>query len=214
MLPARLDKRHIPLVYRLVAPTHDLAAKILESKARSLGLELLSIADGEAFLEVAVGTGLSFTRVLRANTTGINVGIDLSPAMLNRAKRKVQKIGAHAELLVGDAYQLPFESESFDALLNSYMFDLLPEDDFPGVLSEFFRVLRPGGRLVMMNLTTAESTPQKLWDTIYSIYPPLLGGCRGVRVSPALKTMGFSEIQRTFIVQNSFPSEVIHARRP
>ena len=213
MLEARLKKRHIPIVYRLVSPAHDLFARVLESKARRLGIDLVDIQDGEDFLEVAVGTGLSFLPIAKLNRSGSNTGVDLSAGMLRRAQRRMRNGPPNHTLSIGDAYHLDFPDHSFDCVLNSYMFDLLPETDFDIVLAEFHRVLRPSGRIVMMNMTEGTNRFERLWDRIYSLYPPLLGGCRGVRVSPALKRAGFCEIKRTFVVQNTFPSEVIYARR-
>jgi len=103
------------------------------------------VRDGEAVLEVAVGTGLLFADVLRQNPHGRNEGIDLTEAMLDRARAKAERSGAtNWQLRVGDAYRLDVADASFDVVVNSYLFDLLPEPDFPTVLGELHRALRPG----------------------------------------------------------------------
>jgi ubiquinone/menaquinone biosynthesis C-methylase UbiE len=161
-------------------------------------------------LEVAVGTGLAFERILHANPSGEVEGIDLTHAMLNRAKRRAAATGlSNFRLSIGDAYNLSFTDNSFDVLINNYMFDLLPERDFSAVLAEFHRVLRPGGRLVMVNMTVGQRWYNAVWTRIYNLSPALLGGCRGVSVLPHLESAGFREPKREYLSQFTFPSEII-----
>ena len=207
--PARLKKEQIPLWYRWIAPFHDGTALLTESRARRICLEWAAIQDGEWVLDVAVGTGLTFKEVLKQNPSGRNEGVDLTPAMLKRARRRAERIapGNHT-LRIGDAYALPHPDAVFDLVLNNYMFDLLPEADMPDVLSEFKRVLKPGGRLVMTNLAPPRRSIQKIWNTLYRIHPFLLGGCRGVMAAPLLKQLGFKQVRTAFVSQMSFPSEI------
>ncbi|MBZ0251957.1 MAG: methyltransferase domain-containing protein, partial [Candidatus Methylomirabilis sp.] len=113
----------------------------------------------------------------------------------------------------GDAYALDFPDASFDLFFNGYMFDLLPEADFPKVIAEFKRVLAPGGRLAMVNLAKAGGVLYAAWEAVYRVAPSLLGGCRGVEVVPPLEAAGFKVETREFVTQWGFPSEVILARR-
>ena len=94
------------------------------------------------------------------------------------------------------------------------MFDLLPQADFPVVVREFMRVLKPGGRLVLVNMTKGERWYNGLWETLYRLHPPLLGGCRGVRLAPVLRAAGFSAVRRAYVSQGTFPSEVVTGVRP
>ncbi len=144
---ARLNKAEVVSVYSQTAPVYDLWGMLTETRARTRALALANIHNGETILEVAVGTGLTFRELLKANAQGQTTGIDLTPAMLEKAKHKAQKVGHdHYQLAVGDAYHLDFPDHHFDLLMNNYMFDLLPEADFSLVLAEFRRVLKPGGR--------------------------------------------------------------------
>jgi ubiquinone/menaquinone biosynthesis C-methylase UbiE len=212
MPDARIDQGHISDLYRKIAPGYDLWARVTESKARNRCLEIAAIQDGESVLEVAVGTGLAFERILKANPSGRNEGIDLTEAMLIRAEKRAARAGIkNYRLAVGDAYALDFPDNDFDVLINNYMFDLLPEDDFPTVLAEFRRVLRPGGRLVLVNMTKGVRWYNSIWEWVYRMNPAWLGGCRGVQVLPLLGQIGFVTVERQYVSQMTFPSEVICA---
>jgi len=163
---------------------------------------------------VAVGTGLAFAEILRRNPSGSNEGIDLTEAMLAKARRKAAQAATKSwRLRIGDAYRLDFTDATFDLLLNSYMFDLLPQADFVRVLTEFRRVLKPGGRLVLLNLARGDGLVSKLWSYVYHLNPALLGGCRGVQLQAAVRDAGFAIESAEQLLQLGVPSEVILAIR-
>ena len=95
MLDARLKKERVPDVYTRVAPLYDFWGWLTERDARQRCLQLASIRDGEDVLEVAVGTGLAFVKILEANPSGHNEGIDLTPIALN----EIEMIGSHTRPL-------------------------------------------------------------------------------------------------------------------
>ncbi|MGD0822827.1 MAG: methyltransferase domain-containing protein [Desulfomonilia bacterium] len=215
ILKACVKKADIPKVYRSIAPIYDIWGMLTETKARKRCLELAKIQDGEKVLEVAVGTGSAFVEILKKNPHGWNAGMDLTVEMLNRARKKAEKLGiGNYSLEPGDAYDLPYPAEEFDVVLNNYMFDLLPEQDFPMILGGFFRVLRPGGRLVMANMTKPLHWYNALSELVYRIRPSLLGGCRGVYLLPYLESAGFIDTQREYVSQMTFPTEVIRGLKP
>ena len=211
MPDAKIEKDQVPDLYRKIAPSYDLWARLTESKARDRCLEFAAIRDGEDVLEVAVGTGLAFERILAANPSGRNEGVDLTEPMLVRAQKKAAASGcSNYRLRVGDAYDLDFPDDSFDVLINNYMFDLLPERDFLAVLGEFKRVLRPGGRLALVNMTKGERWYHGFWEKVYRVNPALLGGCRGVSLIPHVNASGFGQTRREFMSQFTFPSEIVY----
>ncbi len=210
-LPARINQTDVPSVYKATAPVYDLWGQLTETKARQRCLELAQIRDGEAVLEVAVGTGLTFAEILKQNPAGRNEGIDLTPTMLERAERRAARTGArNYQLHVGNAYHLEFADNTFDLVVNNFMFDLLPEKDFPVVLAEFKRVLRPGGRLVLVNMAKGEHWYNGLWETIYQINPAWLGGCRGVALLNDVRALGFQNTRRETLSQMTFPAEIVY----
>jgi len=93
MLDAKIRKEQVPGVYTRIAPLYDTWAWLTEREARKRCLELADIQNGEDVLEVAVGTGLAFAKILEANPSGHNEGIDLTSAMLRRAERRAAHTG-------------------------------------------------------------------------------------------------------------------------
>jgi ubiquinone/menaquinone biosynthesis C-methylase UbiE len=210
ILEARFTHDEIVRKYNRIASIYDLFGILMESKARQRALEVAAIQDGEKILEVALGTGLNFIEILKKNPCGRVEGIDISMKMLERAKKRISKIGRQNYTLhLCDCRHLPFECEGFDVLMNQYMFDILPVEDFIPILLEFRRVLKDGGRIVLVNMTKGERWLNQIYEEIYKLKPPLLAGCRGVLVQPFLEEIGFKEIRREFISQLGFPSEVV-----
>ena len=91
---ARLKKDDVVKVYSGIAPLYDLWGTLTETRARRMALDLARVKDGEAILEVALGTGLTFQEILKANPGGKNVGVDLTPAMLEKARKRAERTGA------------------------------------------------------------------------------------------------------------------------
>jgi ubiquinone/menaquinone biosynthesis C-methylase UbiE len=102
-------------------------------------------ATGEV-LEVAIGTG----RNLPYYTEGIRLtGIEFSPAMLDLARRRADELGLQVDLCVGDAQALDLPDASFDTVVCTLSLCAIPDDR--RAVAEMWRVLRPGGRLLLLD---------------------------------------------------------------
>jgi ubiquinone/menaquinone biosynthesis C-methylase UbiE len=99
-----------------------------------------------AVLEVAVGTGLNLPLYPPGATV---TGIDLSPGMLAVARDRAKALGLNADLRVGNAEALEFGDASFDTVLCTISLCNIP--DYPAAIAEMYRVLRPGGRLILLD---------------------------------------------------------------
>jgi ubiquinone/menaquinone biosynthesis C-methylase UbiE len=209
---ARVSQSEIAALYDKLAGVYDLWAALTESRARNRALDLAEIRDGQAILEVAVGTGIAFLEMVRRNPHGLNVGVDLSRKMLRGAAQRMKKLDASNYLLtLGTAFALPLKGNSIDLLTNSYMFDLARFDDMGVILSEFKRVLKRNGRMVLVNSTKGLKPASRLYDLVYRLSPKLIGGCRSVAMSGILKDNGFVVQTREYLEQLLLPSEVIVA---
>lgn len=219
MIEAPVEVRHIRRAYDFYSFFYGRLMGPLEKKARMRGLDRAAIRPGERVLEVAVGPGATLVEIVkRAGQSGTVSGVDLSPKMLAVARERVRAAGfGPVDLREADARRLPFAGDSFDVLYNSYMLDLIPLAELPGIVREFRRVLRPGGRLVLVNLSK-EGEEQRTWlERLYSSLPPwgvsyLMGGCRPVVLGNLVRQEGFVEVRREFMAW-PFPSEIVSARK-
>ncbi len=213
-LDAVVPQSEIGPLYDGISRVYDVWGKLTESKARGLALEWADVTDGSTVLEVAVGTGLAFERIVRQNPNGRNIGVDLSEGMLARARKRISRLDSkNHSLSLGDAAALEIGSGTVDVLVNNYMFDLLPFEEMDKVLAEFRRVLKPGGRLVLVNMTRGRGIGGGIYDWIYRLFPRAMGGCRGVELAGRLERQGFRVERREFVRQMLFPSEVIRSHK-
>jgi ubiquinone/menaquinone biosynthesis C-methylase UbiE len=213
-LDARLSQEDIVPLYNSLSGLYDIWGTLAESRARKRAIELADIKDGQKVLEVAVGTGLAFCEIVKRNRNGLNLGIDISPGMLDKAKKRLSKLtGVNYQLELGSAFRLPAEDQKFDLLVNNYMFDLIPFEEMDAILAEFRRVLKKDGKLVLVNMTKGERFGSGLYDLIFRLSPKSIGGCRGIRLSKLLMDHGFQVETREYHQQFLFPSEVIVAHR-
>ena len=213
-MEARVPQSEIPAVYDKLSKTYDIWGKLAETRARDRAIELAEITDGQTILEVAVGTGLGFYEIVQRNPNGTNIGVDISPGMLQKAeKRLCQLTTANYELKIGNAFHLDEEDGRFDLVVNNYMFDLIAFEDMDAILSEFKRVLKKGGKLILVNMTEGESLGSGIYSLIYQLSPKSFGGCRGVKLADKLQEHDFDVKTREYYQQWWFPSEVILAQR-
>jgi ubiquinone/menaquinone biosynthesis C-methylase UbiE len=192
---------------------YDLWAKLTESKAANLALEWTDLPGKAKILEVAVGTGLFFERLVKKNPDGYTAGFDLSREMLGKAKDRLQpyKKNYYFDLNLGSVYNLHFGKSRFDFLFNNYMLDLLPEKDFVPILKSFHHTLKPGGTLIICSMSFPEKWYQKHWLFLAEHLPDLLNGCRPISLKSYLEEAGFTVEKQARISQLTFPSEVVMA---
>ncbi|HWB10217.1 MAG TPA: class I SAM-dependent methyltransferase [Pirellulales bacterium] len=220
MIEASSSSQQIRRVYDLWSYGYDFVAGPFERAAEVAAVEMAAIQPHERVLEVAVGTGLALKDIAcRVARDNLVCGVDLSPRMLARSRRRVERGGCkNVALIEANATRLPFADRSFDVLFNGYMLDLIRLADLPIVLGEFLRVLRPGGRLVLVNFSKPDAGQLTLWERFYQRLPRswaayLLGGCRPVVVQTMAEQTGFVEISRQFRPSLFLPTEIVTARR-
>lgn len=141
-----------------------------------------SRAVGET-LEVAIGTGLNLPHYPQDVRL---TGIDLTPEMLAVAKTRAQNLGRNIDLREGEAHDLPFGEAAFDTVVCTYaMCSVLDEVK---VIAEMDRVLRPGGRLILVDHVRSTVKPLLWLQRIYEFIPSRTKGEYMTR-RPALHVM-------------------------
>src|SRR5690606_3679172 len=112
------------------------------------------LAPGERVLDVGCGTGtLAIEIRKRVGSEGVVHGIDASPEMVTLAKEKARTRQLQIDFQVAAAQQLPFEDGAFDAVLCTMLMHHLPRDQRADAIAEMFRVLAPGGRVLIVDLS-------------------------------------------------------------
>jgi len=148
------------LVLHSEARYYDLLAWLLtlgrERAFRERLVELARLAPGEAVLDVGCGTGtLAIAAKRRVGAAGAVHGIDASPEMIDRARRKAVKAGADVMFQTAVVEALPFPDGSFDAVLSTLMLHHLPRPARQQCAREMRRVLKPGGRVLAVDFAAS-----------------------------------------------------------
>ncbi|HEY5730259.1 MAG TPA: methyltransferase domain-containing protein [Anaerolineales bacterium] len=163
--------------YNRLSRWYDMIAGSAEKKFRNWGLERLSAQPGEKILEVGFGTGHCLVSLARAvGLMGRVFGVDISDGMLAIANVRLQKEGLEdrVNLHLGDAAKLDFiEAGSLDGIFMSFTLELLDNPEIPLVLQECYRILKPGGRLVVVSMTKTDppGIPVRLYEWFHDVVP-------------------------------------------
>ena len=207
-------------IYTRTAAFYDGLVAQKQASAKLAAIEILARHPGETFLEVGAGTGWAFERIVTATGAKNACGLDVALGMLEVARDVLESIsGGPASLLLGDGRSLPFADCSIDCMLNSYTFEVMAAPDIAAMLDDMLRVLQPGGRAVIVNLTDAtnggaeDEAMIRDWLDRYKADPEYFGGARPLQLSEMLRAHGFESVTRRYVGPD-WPSEVLLAYRP
>jgi demethylmenaquinone methyltransferase/2-methoxy-6-polyprenyl-1,4-benzoquinol methylase len=146
-----------------IADRYDLLNRLIslgvDQRWRAQTVRALQLQPGAQVLDLATGTGDLALRIVRDAPTAIVTGLDPSREMLRVFEKKVAaaQVGSRVRIQFGEAESLPFDSGSFDAITMAFGIRNVP--DRPAALREMARVLKPGGRIAILELSEPRSGP-------------------------------------------------------
>ncbi len=202
-------------VYDRMAAVYPVSTMLFHSRAHRCALEAAGLKDGMRVLEVATGSVELFRRLVRANSRGATIGVDLSPNMAARtqrvARRKFPSALAHCQAV--DARHMPFRSDSFDAIFCCYLLELLSNEDIAKTLTEFRRVLRERGRLALVLIGQNTAMFNSVYRVAGRVAPAFWGRQVEQRVPQLAETVRFQIVEDRTVRQTFYPSRVLVMRK-
>jgi ubiquinone/menaquinone biosynthesis C-methylase UbiE len=211
------SKKEARASYNKLSEWYDILAGYYEKKYRDAALEELGVKNGEAVLEIGFGASDSILSLAQSvGKSGMVCGIDLSDGMANITRVKVKEAGLfdRTMLIIGDAVNLPFESNCFDAVFMSFTLELFDTPEIPIVLQECRRVLRSEGRIciVAMSKKGEDSLMMRLYEWLHSNFPSYVD-CRPIFVEEALKDAGFQILKAKEVSMWGLAGEIVVANK-
>lgn len=168
---------------------------------------LASLKEGETVLDL--GSGPGFDCFLAANKVGKSgkvIGVDMTPDMLDRARENARKGNyANVEFRLGEIENLPAADSSVDAVISNCVINLAP--DKKRVFKEAYRVLKPGGRLMVSDIVLTKELPDDIKNSVDAYIGCISGAIRKKEYLEAIKNAGFTEVG--IVDEVHFPIELM-----
>ena len=173
-----------------------------EAALRSWMLDLGGVGEGSAVLDVGAGTGtLLVAAAGRVGASGAVKGLEPSAEMRAHARQKALAAGVSIELVDGSAAELPFPDQAFDAVFCTLVLHHLPDAMHERALVEMCRVLRPGGRVVIVEWQQPTSLLSALLSPLFMVSVLHGFGARGslfdrLGIEARLRDLGLASVTR------------------
>jgi len=161
--------------------------------ATKQNLQLIQVKPEEYVLDAGCGTGL--TACYLAKTVGCKVvGVDINPEMIAKARLRAEREGVadRVQFQIADVYKLPFKRNTFNLVLGESITVFL---DKPKVYQEFFRVLKPGGRVADLEMALLQNLPPPLRQEMALCYGKNTDPLSFAEWKKALAAAGFQEVE-------------------
>jgi len=163
------------------------------------------LKEGETVLDLGAGAG--FDCFLAANKVGKKgkiIGVDMTPEMVEKARENAEKSGAdNVEFRLGEIENLPVADNSVDAVISNCVINLAP--DKRRVFIEAYRVLKPGGRLMISDIVLLNELPEEIRNSIEAYVGCVSGAVLKEEYLKAIKEAGFQDVK--IMDETSFPSD-------
>jgi len=173
------DRSRTPGMFTAIARRYDLLNHMLSFNVdrhwRRMLVTVARTRPGERVLDVATGTGDVAIEFARRTRAGEIIGLDPSSGMLEVGREKLARLAGmdHVRLVEGDALALPFPDASFDVVTIAFGLRNLP--DYGAGIAEMARVLRPGGRLLVLEFLPPEGAARLVFRPYIATVLPIVG---------------------------------------
>jgi SAM-dependent methyltransferase len=166
-----------------------------------------TLKKGETVLDLGSGAGLDcFISARKVGEKGKVIGVDMTPEMIKRARGNAVKGGyKNVEFRQGTIEKLPVEADTVDAVISNCVINL--STDKPAVFREAFRVLKPGGRIMVSDIGLKKSLPAEIKKSVAAYVGCFSGAVLKTEYLKMMKSAGFSrvEVQQ----EKSFPIDCL-----
>jgi len=173
---------------------------------------LASLREGETVLDLGAGAG--FDCFLAADKVGKNgrvIGVDMTPEMIEKARENVKKGDyGNVEFRLGEIENLPVADNSVDAVISNCVINLAP--DKRRVFREAYRVLKPGGRLMVSDIVLLKELPDFIRNSIAAYIGCVAGAVMKDEYLGAIKAAGFQETRVIDETPDNWVSDDVAAR--
>jgi len=166
-------------------------------------IALASLKKGETVLDLGSGAGIDcFLSAKKVGENGKVIGVDMTPEMIEKAKANARKGNyTNVEFRLGEIEKLPVDDNSVDVIISNCVINLSP--DKPDVFKEAFRVLKPGGRLMVSDIVLLKDLPDAVKNSISAYVGCLSGAIKKEEYLDTMKTTGFKDVR--ILDENIFP---------
>ena len=203
--------------YNRLSRWYDALANASEGPLRDRGLAVLGARPGDRVLEIGFGTGHGLLRLAECvGASGFVAGVDISDGMAALAGRRLVEAGQGGPILVtvADGPYLPYGAAGFDAVFMSFTLELFDTPRLPEVLASCRRVLRPGGRLVVVALVSDgddAGVAVKLYEMAHRRLPRWVD-CRPIPLRRLLAAHGFCIARAERQAMWGLPVDIVSAQ--
>jgi ubiquinone/menaquinone biosynthesis C-methylase UbiE len=166
---------------------------------------LASLKAGETVLDLGSGAGFDcFLAANKVGKTGRVIGVDMTPEMLDKARKNTREGGyANVEFRLGEIENLPVADTSVDIIISNCVINLAP--DKKRVFNEAFRVLKPGGRLMVSDIVLMKPLPDAVQKSVEAYVGCIAGASLKNDYLDAIKAAGFRDVK--VVDENAFGME-------
>ncbi len=209
-------KKDAQNAYDRMSHFYDLVAGTSERKFTNRALKLLAARPGEHILEIGCGTGHSLASLAQnVGKTGKVTGIDISPGMISVARHRLKshELAGQVVLNRGDAVNLPYSNDHFDAIFLSFTLELFDSPEIPLVLNECWRVLKPDGRIGVVALYWQATLPVRIYEWAHARFPKYID-CRPIHPDLLLQAAGYRLMDIENKMMWGLPVMILCARKP